>query len=97
MKRAIKLISFIAVFGMFAFLQSCGDTAFYDQVYSFDDKTWDKEDTAVFKVDVQDSVINRDFILSLRTTTGYLYDNLGFILWLQHLMAPLQRWRNKFH
>ncbi|HLV42824.1 MAG TPA: gliding motility lipoprotein GldH [Brumimicrobium sp.] len=76
MKRAIKLISFIAVFGMFAFLQSCGDTAFYDQVYSFDDKTWDKEDTAVFKVDVQDSVINRDFILSLRTTTGYLYDNL---------------------
>ena len=76
MKRAIKLISLTAVLGMLTFLQSCGDDAFYDQVHSFDKNTWGKADTAIFKVDVQDSVINRDFILSLRTTTEYLYSDL---------------------
>jgi gliding motility-associated lipoprotein GldH len=76
MNKVVKVISFIAVFGLFAFLQSCGDKAFFDQVHSFDDNAWDKRDTAVFKVEVQDSVINHDFILSLRTSTDYLYNDL---------------------
>ncbi|HZH86013.1 MAG TPA: gliding motility lipoprotein GldH [Brumimicrobium sp.] len=76
MKKAVKLFSLITGFAMLALLQSCGDTAFYDQVHSFDDKSWDKIDTAVFEVDVQDSLTNRDFILSLRTSTEYLYSDL---------------------
>lgn len=76
MKRAVRLFSFITGIVMLTFLQSCGDKAFYDQVQSFDDKSWDKKDTAVFKVDVQDSILNRDFILSLRTSTDYLYSDL---------------------
>ena len=76
MKRAIKLISFSTVFGFFALLQSCGDGAYYDQVHNFDDKSWSKIDTAIFKVEVDDSVTNHDFILSLRTTTEYLYSDL---------------------
>lgn len=76
MKRAIRLISFITVFGLFTSLQSCSDGAYYDQVHNFEDKSWDKSDTAIFKVDVQDSLTNHDFILSLRTTTGYLYSDL---------------------
>ncbi len=76
MKKAVKFLSYIAFFGLFATLQSCGDKAYFDQVHSFDDKSWDKIDTAVFKVDVQDTVMTHDFILSLRTSTDYLYSNL---------------------
>ena len=31
-------------------LSSCGEQAYYDDVYSFEDEQWDKTDTAVFKV-----------------------------------------------
>lgn len=76
MKKMIKRISFGVAFGLFVLLQSCSDNAFYDQVHSFDDKTWDKIDTAVFKVNVNDSISNYDFILSLRTSTEYLFSDL---------------------
>lgn len=76
MKKVVKNLSFLVVFGLFAMLQSCGEQPYFDEVYSFDDKSWDKKDTAIFKVDVQDTLMNHDFILSLRTTTDYLYSNL---------------------
>jgi|SRR5690554_4873708 len=71
-----KWTYFILGIVMIASLQSCNDGAFYDQVYSFDDQSWDKKDTAFFRVDVQDTVTNRDFILSMRTTKDYLYSDL---------------------
>lgn len=76
MKKTVKRFSFIAALGLLTSLQSCGDKAYFDQAHSFDNKSWDKKDTAVFKIDVQDSVINHDFILSLRTSTEYMYSNL---------------------
>lgn len=76
MKKVVKRLSFIAVLGLFGLLQSCGEQPYFDEVYSFDDKSWDKKDTAVYVVDVQDTVMTHDFILSLRTSTDYLYSDL---------------------
>lgn len=76
MRKRIRLISLSTVLVLFAFLQSCNDGAIYDNVHSFDETSWGKQDTAVFKLDVQDTLSNRDFILTLRTTTEYLYNNL---------------------
>lgn len=57
-------------------MQSCSDNALYDQVYDFKGNTWSKADTAVFTVEVTDTLTNYDFILSLRTTKEYLFSNL---------------------
>lgn len=76
MRRKISsTLSLLSLILMIA-LTSCGDKAIYDQTYSFDDKSWDKGDTAVFKVDIQDTLQIYDFMLTLRTTKNYLYSNL---------------------
>lgn len=76
MKKVVKIFSFIIILGFLFVLQSCGEQPYFDEVYSFDDKSWDKKDTAVYVVDVQDTVMTHDFILSLRTSTDYLYSDL---------------------
>ena len=57
-------------------LSSCGEQAYYDDVYSFEDDQWDKTYTAVFKVPVEDTTYRFKFSISLRTTTEYAYSNL---------------------
>ncbi len=59
-----------------AVLSSCGEKAYYDDVYSFDDQQWEKSDTAVFTVPVEDTTNRFQFNVSLRTTTDYAYSNL---------------------
>lgn len=57
-------------------LSSCGEQAYYDDVYSFDDESWKKMDTARFEVPVDDTSNRFQFSLSLRTTTEYEFSNL---------------------
>tara|TARA_B100000508_G_scaffold137355_1_gene131628 strand:+ start:153047 stop:153520 length:474 start_codon:yes stop_codon:yes gene_type:complete len=57
-------------------LNSCGEKAYYDDVHSFDDESWDKSDTASFSVSVDDTTNLFQFNLSLRTTTEYEFSNL---------------------
>lgn len=76
MKKTSRLISFIGGVSLLLLFQSCGDNAYFDNVYDFENQAWSKGDTAVFEVDVQDSVKIHDFILSLRTTKEYQYNNL---------------------
>lgn len=76
MKKVVNRISFIALLGIFALLQSCGEKPYFDEVYSFDDTSWDKIDTATFKVEVQDSLRIHDFVLSLRTSKEYMFSNM---------------------
>lgn len=55
---------------------SCGEQPYYDSAHSFDDKLWQETDTAVFKVDVEDTLQEYDFILTFRNTTDYKYSNI---------------------
>jgi gliding motility-associated lipoprotein GldH len=55
---------------------SCSETAIFDQVKSFDNKTWSQGEQLVFEVDVDDTIRPYDFEITLRTTTDYSYSNL---------------------
>lgn len=57
-------------------LQGCSDTTFYDDTYSFENQEWNKEDTALFQIEVDDTLSHYNFLLTLRTTTEYQYSNL---------------------
>lgn len=70
----VSFTSFILFLGLL--MTSCEDHAFYDEAHSFDKNTWTEKDTAVFKVEVDDTDINYDFFLTLRTSKSYAYSNL---------------------
>jgi gliding motility-associated lipoprotein GldH len=73
-RNSIVLIAtFAAIIGM---ITSCGEGAYYDDVYSFENKTWHKSDTASFVVPVTDTTNLFKFSISLRTTASYEYSNL---------------------
>lgn len=77
MKTRINNFLFTGALIVFAGLfSSCGKDAYYDEVYSFEEETWDKADTASFTVKVDDTTNLYKFNLSLRTTTEYEYSNL---------------------
>ena len=73
--KAIRLSSFLFLAVLFA-LQSCNEKTIFDQVYDFKDNTWTKADTVSFALNVEDTITKHEFIISLRTTKSYLYNNL---------------------
>ena len=72
--RLITYLSFALLSVMF--LTSCGDQAYYNEAYNFDDNTWSDQDTAHFEIDVTDTIHPFNFILTLRTSTQYQYSNI---------------------
>jgi gliding motility-associated lipoprotein GldH len=62
------------------FLYSCGETPHYDKTYSFDNKTWEQRVKPKFSVDIKDTTKVYDFIITLRTTTSYSFNNLWVFL-----------------
>lgn len=76
MKLELKKFLFVFLIGASLVLQSCNNNVLYDKSHSFKNTTWTKGDTAIFKVEVQDTISKYDFILSLRTTKEYLYSDL---------------------
>src|SRR5690554_2178099 len=76
MKKSILLFfSFISI-GLMLSLQGCNSDALYDKSYYFKDNVWNKKDTAYFKVEVKNTDVVHDYILSLRTSKEYQYNNL---------------------
>lgn len=69
----VLIVAFAAIAVLIA---SCGEGAYYDDVYSFENETWQKTDTASFVVPVTDTTNMFKFNISLRTTTSYEYSNL---------------------
>jgi len=75
MKNNVMLYGFTLLV-LSAALVSCGEGAYYDNVYPFDNSSWVKSDTAAFQVEVDDTTHQYNFELSLRTTVEYGYSNL---------------------
>jgi gliding motility-associated lipoprotein GldH len=61
-------------------LFSCKEDSFYTKSYSFSQKTWKQDVKPVFKVASQDTSILYDFVVTIRTTTDYAYNNLWIFL-----------------
>jgi gliding motility-associated lipoprotein GldH len=59
---------------------SCGDSPHYDKTYAFKNKTWTQEVRPKFIVEINDTTKVYDFVVTLRTTTSYSYNNLWVFL-----------------
>jgi gliding motility-associated lipoprotein GldH len=62
------------------FLFSCDDAPFYTKSYSFKNNSWSRSVKPKFIVDIKDTNLLYDFIVTLRTTTSYKYNNLWIFL-----------------
>lgn len=77
MSNKINWIFFLSI-GLLFF--SCQDAAMYEKEYSFEGSSWSQKVKPSFKVDIKDIEKEYDFILTLRTTTDYNYNNLWVFL-----------------
>lgn len=62
------------------FLASCSESPFYEKVESFAGNEWKQNQKPTFSVQIDDTTAIYEFILTLRTTTDYKFNNL-WIFW----------------
>lgn len=75
-KNKFLFILFILVLS----LSACNDTAYYEKAYTFKNEVWEQNVKPKFVVDIKDETKSYDFIITLRTTTSYHYNNLWIFL-----------------
>lgn len=75
---AIKNSFFPILFGLVILVvfSSCSEQVFFNQTHDFKQSKWTDQDTAVFVVDVDNTAINYNFLLTLRVSKKYKYSNL---------------------
>lgn len=69
---------FMVVSGLL--LTACGEAPYYEKVESFNNNEWTQKQKPQFTVDIDDTSAVYSFVLTLRTTTDYAYNNL-WIFW----------------
>lgn len=74
----MRIASLCLCLGFFLF--SCKDDSFYTKSFSFSHQVWKQEVKPVFKVTIQDTSVLYDFVVTVRTTTDYAYNNLWVFL-----------------
>ncbi len=76
MKNKLGIILVLGIIG----LSSCDSKPYYDKTFSFEGKKWDQRVMPKFEINIQDTNQLYDFILTIRTTTDYKYNNLWVFL-----------------
>ncbi len=56
------------------------ETPHYDKTYSFENFTWDQKVKPSFSFEIKDTTKVYDFVITLRTTTSYSFNNLWVFL-----------------
>ena len=74
----MRIASLILCLGLLLF--SCKDDSFYTKSFSFSHQVWKQEVKPIFKVNIQDTSVLYDFVVTVRTTTDYAYNNLWVFL-----------------
>jgi len=74
--RALFVLTIVAGF----LLTSCTEAPYYEKVVSFEGNKWSVNEKPTFEVEIDDTSALYDFVLTLRTTTEYKYNNL-WIFW----------------
>ena len=59
---------------------SCSEAPYFEKVISFDNNKWEVNQKPTFEVEIDDTSVFYDFVLTMRTTTEYKYNNL-WIFW----------------
>lgn len=79
MKNLVYIVILLSATTLF----SCTKDAFYEKFNTVDNREWKANQKAQFTVDVTDTVTKYDFLIHVRTTTDYKYNNMylkvGFI------------------
>lgn len=75
----MRRLSWMLLVGL-VLLSSCGEQPHYEKVYSFDSKKWSQDVKPDFKVKIDDVSVPYSFVINLRTTTDYKYNNLWIFL-----------------
>jgi gliding motility-associated lipoprotein GldH len=76
MKRWFSIIFLAAT----VILSGCEQAPVYEKVYAFENSKWGQKQRLNFSVDIQDIDQEYDFIITLRTTTDYQFNNLWIFL-----------------
>lgn len=79
MKQSNRAL-FVLTIAIGFLLTSCGEAPYYEKVVSFKNNKWGVNEKPTFNVEIDDTSALYDFVLTLRTTTEYKYNNL-WIFW----------------
>ena len=71
-----RMRKYIAICLLAVALSSCSEQPFYEKVYSFDGNEWNQRVKPSFTLNVKDIDIAYNFVITLRTTTDYKFNNL---------------------
>src|SRR5690606_33235075 len=77
-RMKVKQLLVWAVSGLL--LTACSEAPYYEEVVSFDGNEWTQKQKPEFTVEIDDTTAVYSFVLTLRTTTEYAYNNL-WIFW----------------
>lgn len=75
---AIKKSLFIITISIILF--SCTSDIFYDKNIEINNSVWITDSTAIFNLNIEDTIKFYDFHLNLRNTTDYKYSNIYLFL-----------------
>lgn len=79
-QRMLNMRISLFLLGFLLLIQSCESPAFYNKSYAFKGNKWSQDVKPRFIIDFKDSVTLYDFVITLRTTTDYNYNNLWVFL-----------------
>jgi gliding motility-associated lipoprotein GldH len=71
-----KLIYIVGILILVTCLIGCQEQPFYQSSFSFKNHTWSRLQKPTFKVIVKDTSVRYNFILTVRTSTTYAFNNL---------------------
>ena len=76
MNRMAKRIYIVGILILVTCLIGCQEQPFYQSSFSFKNHTWSRLQKPTFKVIVKDTSVRYNFILTVRTSTTYAFNNL---------------------
>jgi gliding motility-associated lipoprotein GldH len=62
------------------FLSACQEQPYFQQSFSFKNNTWARKNSPSFKVEIKDTSKAYNFVLTLRNSTNYAYNNVWVYL-----------------
>lgn len=80
MSRTYFFLVCFSILGLATVLSSCSETPHFEKVYSFENNEWKQSQKPRFEVEIDDTNALYGFVLTLRTTTEYKFNNL-WIFW----------------
>lgn len=80
LKTMNKNLFFIVSLSLLGLLNSCSESPYFEKVYSFPGNEWKLSQKPQFNVEIDDTNALYGFVLTLRTTTEYKFNNL-WIFW----------------